>query len=71
MASVVNDMLLLVNVRTTEVVMEAPNMVNILADIRYNSSQMIDKYQAKINVPPTCPQCGVTPLRLRKSGKLT
>jgi DNA-binding response OmpR family regulator len=55
MTSVVDDMLLLVNARTNEVVMEAPDMVTIIAEIRHRLSAMIDKYQAKIVVPATWP----------------
>ncbi len=55
MTSIVDDMLLLVNARTNEVIMEAPDMVTIIAEIRHRLSSMINKYQAQIVVPPTWP----------------
>jgi len=55
MASIVDDMLLLVNARTNELIMEAPDMVTIIAEIRHSLNSMTNEYQAQIVVPPSWP----------------
>lgn len=62
MANVVDDLLLLANVRTQEVVMEAPDMVTIIAQVRHRLSGLIEKHQGKITAPPSWPVVwGYTP----------
>ncbi len=55
MSEAVDDMVLLANVRTQEVVMEAPEMVGILAKVRHNLTPIISELQGKLTIPATWP----------------
>ncbi len=55
MVDVVDDMVLLANVRTKEVVMEAPDMVTVIAQARHQVSSLVKKSHGKIIVPATWP----------------
>jgi len=55
MSEVVDDMVLLANVRTQEVVMDAPEMVAILAKVRHNLTPIINEFQGKLTIPATWP----------------
>ncbi len=55
MTDIVEDMVLLANARTQELVMEAPDMTKLIATVRHRLTSMIDKYQAQISLPTTWP----------------
>ena len=55
MATVIDDLLLLVNARTQEVNIEAPDMTTIIAEVRFQLASMIKEYQGKITAPTTWP----------------
>ena len=55
MVDVVDDMALLANIRAKEVVMEAPDMVTVIAQVRHQLSSVVNKYQGKIVAPATWP----------------
>jgi DNA-binding response OmpR family regulator len=55
MVEVVDDMVLLVNVRSQEVVMEAPDMAAIIAQVRHRLGSMIKKFHGNIVTPTTWP----------------
>ncbi len=55
MADVVDNMVLLANVRTQEVVMDAPDMGAIIAQVRHRLTHRIDKFQGKIVAQKTWP----------------
>ncbi|MCP4700914.1 MAG: response regulator [Gammaproteobacteria bacterium] len=62
MAKVIDDLLVLVNVRTQEVVMEAPDMAAITAHARQKLAPVIEKYRATIKAPAVWPSVwGYTP----------
>ncbi|MBE9563049.1 MAG: hybrid sensor histidine kinase/response regulator [Proteobacteria bacterium] len=55
MVDVVDDMVLLINIRTQEVVVEAPDMVSIVAGVRHKLTSLINKYNGTIIAPPSWP----------------
>lgn len=62
MANVVDDLLLLADVRTQEVVMEAPDMATVIAQVRQRLFALIEKHKGKIAMPNNWPVVwGYTP----------
>ncbi|MDM8569360.1 hybrid sensor histidine kinase/response regulator [Thiotrichales bacterium HSG1] len=55
MVGVVDDMVLLINIRTQEVVVEAPDMVSVIAEVRHKLTSLINKHNATIDAPPSWP----------------
>ncbi|MDM8564431.1 response regulator [Candidatus Halobeggiatoa sp. HSG11] len=55
MVDVVDDMVLLVNIRTQEVVVEAPDMVSIIAGVRHKLTALINKHNGTIIAPASWP----------------
>jgi DNA-binding response OmpR family regulator len=55
MVEVVDDMVLLANVRTQEVVVEAPDMVSIVAGVRHKLTSLTNQYKGTIIAPPSWP----------------
>ena len=55
MVDVVDDMVLLVNIRTQEVVVEAPDMVSIVAGVRHKLTALINEYDGEVLAPPSWP----------------
>ena len=53
MIDIIDDILLLTNVHSQEIVMEVPNMTTIIAQKRRDLSTIIEKYQGKIEVVTT------------------
>ncbi len=55
MVDVVDDMVLLINIRTQEVVVEAPDMVPIVAGVRYKLTNLINEYKGTVIAPASWP----------------
>jgi len=55
MVDVVDDMVLLINIRTQEIVVEAPDMVPIIAGVRHKLTALINEYKGTVIAPPSWP----------------
>ncbi len=56
MADVVDNLLLLANIRTRRVTLERLNMVSLLANVRKRLQPLIDEKKAELNMPSTWPE---------------
>jgi DNA-binding response OmpR family regulator len=66
MTDIINDILLLTNVHSQEIVMEVPNMTSIIAQKRRQLTSIIDKYQGKIEVATNLPTVWAYPPWIEK-----
>ncbi|MCK5876615.1 MAG: response regulator [Candidatus Marithrix sp.] len=55
MVGVVDDMVLLINIRTQEVVVEAPDMVSVVAGVRHKLTALVNESNGTIISPPSWP----------------
>ncbi len=55
MVDVVDDMVLLVNIRTQEMVVEAPDMVSVVAGVRHKLIALINEHDGAVMTPPSWP----------------
>ncbi len=66
MSEIIDDIILLTNVRSQQIVMEAPNMNSIIAQKRREMSSIIEKYQGQIDIVTKLPIVWTYPAWIEK-----